>query len=200
MSEKIQPVDITTPPNSLFQGITTNWQDNVTYAEFLLGVLKKLNEMVATVNEHSDFINNYSGEIEEMRQELTQFEKDWAQYKIDTNASISQQISAFKVEVYGELTAQLTQIRSYIDVQDEALKNYIDQVALGQIQVYNPATGVLQDLQTVINSLFDVSREDALTATEYDGLELTATYYDGQEISAYDYDVAGKTLLMPSEP
>ena len=193
---KIPPLDITSPPNSIFEGITTNWQNNVTYAEFLLGVLKKLNEMIATVNEHSEFIDNYSGEIEEMQRELAQFEQEWKQYQIDVNASITSQINSFKAEVYGALTAQLTQMRSYIDVQDEALKDYIDNVALGQIYVYNPATGERQDLQTVINSLFDVSREDALTASEYDGLELTATYYDGQEISAYDYDVAGKTLLM----
>lgn len=194
---KIPPLDISTPPNSLFEGVTTNWQNNVTYAEFLLGVLKKLNEMIATVNEHSDFIDNYAGQIEEMQKELAEFKQEWLQYQIDLNANITAQINAFKREVYGELTAQLTQMRSYIDVQDQALRDYIDTVALGQIYLYNPATGEQQDLQTVINSLFDVSREDALTATEYDDLELTATYYDGQEISAYDYDVAGKTLLVP---
>lgn len=194
---KIPPLDISTPPNSLFEGVTTNWQNNVTYAEFLLGVLKKLNEMIATVNEHSEFIDNYAGQIEEMQKELAEFKQEWLQYQIDLNANITAQINAFKREVYGELTAQLTQMRSYIDVQDQALRDYIDTVALGQIYVYNPATGEQQDLQTVINSLFDVSREDALTATEYDALELTATYYDGQEISAYDYDVAGKTLLVP---
>lgn len=194
---KIPPLDISTPPNSLFEGVTTNWQNNVTYAEFLLGVLKKLNEMIATVNEHSDFIDNYAGQIEEMQKELAEFKQEWLQYQIDLNANITAQINAFKREVYGELTAQLTQIRSYIDVQDQALRDYIDTVALGQIYLYNPATGEQQDLQTVINSLFDVSREDALTATEYDALELTATYYDGQDISAYDYDTAGKTLLVP---
>ena len=193
---KILPLDISTPPNSLFEGISTNYQNNLTYAEFLLGVLKKLNEMVATVNNHSEFIDNYAGQIEEMQQELAQFEAEWAQFKIDTNKSIADQIAAFKVEVYAHLAAQLSQMRAYIDVQDQALHDYIDQVALGQIEVYNPATGMLQDLQTVINSLFDVSRENALTATEYDALELTATYYDGQDISAYDYDTAGKTLLV----
>lgn len=193
---KIIPLDISTPPNSLFEGISTNYQNNLTYAEFLLGVLKKLNEMVGTINEHSDFIDNYAGQIEEMQKELAEFEQEWAQFKIDINKSIADQIAAFKVEVYGALASQLTQLRSYVDVQDQALHDYIDQVALGQINVYNPATGQLQDLQTVINSLFDSSRENALTATEYDGLELTATYYDGQDISAYDYDTAGKTLLM----
>lgn len=193
---KIIPLDISTPPNSLFEGISTNYQNNLTYAEFLLGVLKKLNEMVETVNEHSDFIDNYAGQIEEMQRELAQFEQDWEQYKIDTNKSIADQIAAFKAEVYGQLSAQLTQMRSYVDVQDQALHDYIDEVALGQIEVYDPTTGQLEDLQTVINNLFDSGRENALTASEYDGLQLTATYYDGQNISAYDYDMAGKTLLM----
>lgn len=193
---KIQPVDITAPPNSLFEGITTNYQDNLTYAEFLLGVLKKLNEMVATVNEHSEFIDHYTGEIEKMQAELALFRAEWKQYKIDLEADITTQMNDLKREVYAQLNGQIAQMRAYVDVQDQALKDYIDSVALGQINVYNPATGEMQPLQDVINSLFDVSREDALTATEYDGLELTATYYDGQDISAYDYDTAGKTLLM----
>lgn len=192
---KISKVDITSPPNSIFQGITTNYQNNVTYAEFLLGVLKKLNEMIVTVNSHSEFIDNYAGQIEEMQAELAQFEKDWQQFQIDINQSITSQLEAFRIEVYARLDGQIAQLRSYVDVRDEYLKDYIDNVALGQIYVYNPATGTMDTLQNVINSLFDVSREDAITASEYDALELTATYYDGQDISAYDYDTAGKTLL-----
>lgn len=192
----IKKIDITAPPNSLFQGITTNYQDNLTYAEFLLGVLKKLNEMIVEVNSHQEFIDNYSGQIEEMQRELAQFRQEWNQYQIDLNNSVEQQIADFKYEVYARLSGEIAQLRSYIDVQDNALKDYIDNVALGQIMVYNPATGQEQDLQTVINSLFDVSRENAITASEYDALELTATYYDGQQISAYDYDTAGKTLLV----
>lgn len=192
----IKKIDITAPPNSLFQGISTNYQDNLTYAEFLLGVLKKLNETIAQVNSNTEFIDNYQGQIEEMQQELAEFEQEWAQFKIDINASITDQLNAFRTEVYGVLQAQLTQVYSYVDVQDNALRNYIDNVALGQITVYNPATGQQQDLQTVINSLFDVSREDALTATEYDALDLTATAYDAYDISAYDYDTAGKTILV----
>lgn len=191
----IKKIDITAPPNSLFQGISTNYQDNLTYAEFLLGVLKKLNETIVEVNSHQEFIDNYSGQIEEMQAELAEFKEEWNQYQIDLNASIAQQMADFKTAIESEIAGEMAQIRAYIDVQDNALKDYIDNVALGQIYVYNPATGERQDLQTVINSLFDSGRENALTADEYDALELTATYYDGQDISAYDYDTAGKTLL-----
>lgn len=191
----IKKIDITAPPNSLFQGISTDYQDNLTYAEFLLGVLKKLNETIVVVNSQQEFIENYSGQIEEMQAELAEFKEEWNQYQIDLNASIAQQMADFKTAIESEIAGEMAQIRAYIDVQDNALKDYIDNVALGQIYVYNPATGERQDLQTVINSLFDSGRENALTADEYDALELTATYYDGQDISAYDYDTAGKTLL-----
>lgn len=192
----IKKIDITAPPNSLFQGISTNYQDNLTYAEFLLGVLKKLNETIVVVNSQQELIEGLPEQIEAMQAEMAEFRTEWNQYKIDLNNSITEQLTQFETAVRAELTAQLTQIRAYIDVQDTALRDYIDNVALGQIYVYNPATGERQDLQSVINSLFDVSREDALTATEYDTLELTATYYDGQDISAYNYDTAGKTLLV----
>ena len=191
----IKKIDITAPPNSLFQGISTNYQDNLTYAEFLLGVLKKLNETIVVVNEQEELIKDVPAQIAEMQTELAEFQSAWNQYKIDLNASIAQQMADFKTEIESELAGAIAQVRAYIDVQDNALKDYIDNVALGQIYVYNPATGERQDLQTVINSLFDSGRENALTAEEYDELELTATYYDGQDISAYDYDTAGKTLL-----
>jgi chromosome segregation ATPase len=196
MKMAIKKIDITAPPNSLFQGISTDYQDNLTYAEFLLGVLKKLNETIDEVNSHQEFIENYSGQIEEMQRQLAEFEDEWNEYKIDLNASIEEQITAFKTEVYAKLETEITQLRAYVDARDAVLKDYIDNVALGQIYVYNPTTGEKQDLQSVINSLFDVSREDALSASEYDALALTATYYDGQDISAYDYDTVGKTLLV----
>ena len=194
----IKKIDITAPPNSLFQGISTNYQDNLTYAEFLLGVLKKLNETIVVVNSQQELIEGLPEQIQAMQAELAEFKEEWNQYQIDLNASITQQLADFESAIRGEISAQLAQIRAYIDVQDNALKNYIDNVALGQIYVYNPATGERENLQDVINSLFDVSRENAITASEYDALELTATYYDGQNISAYDYDTAGKTLLMGS--
>ena len=41
-----------------------------------------------------------------------------------------------------------------------------------------------------------MGRSNALSASEYDALELSATAYDGHELTARDYDVNGKTLLV----
>ena len=69
------------PPIGFFEPISVDPRDMMTDVEFLLGVLKKLNEIIAQTNQNTKFIDNYSGKIEEieaevasMRQELTDFE------------------------------------------------------------------------------------------------------------------------------
>lgn len=59
----------------------------------------------------------------------------------------------------------------------------------------SPFTGKYVPLEVVINELAALHKDDSLTATEYDALELTADYYDSLELSAYDYDWHSKTLV-----
>lgn len=193
---KIDKLCIKLPPNRLFQPITTDYKNNLTEVEFLLGVLKKLNEMIVQVNQNTEFIDNYSGEIEKLQNEFNDLVAENEQFKIDLQADINNQLNAFRNEVTNQITTQFNALKAYVDTQDEGLREYIDDVALGQIVLYNPSTGEMQDLQTIINSLFEASRENALTATEYDALELTATAYDAYELTATQYDMDGKTLLV----
>ena len=193
---KIDLLSIKLPPNTLFQPITTDYKNNLTEVEFLLGVLKKLNEMIVQVNQNTEFIDNYSGEIEKLQNEFNELVADNEQFKIDLQADINNQLNAFRNEVTNQISTQINALKAYVDTQDEGLRQYIDDVALGQIVLYNPSTGEMQDLQTIINSLFEASRENALTATEYDALELTATAYDAYELTATQYDMDGKTLLV----
>lgn len=60
----------------------------------------------------------------------------------------------------------------------------------------NPFTGDYDTVQTVIGYLVSLHRDDALTATEYDALDLDATDYDAYQVDAYDYDFSGKTILV----
>ena len=67
----IEKFTITSPPNTLFQGISTDYQDNLTYVEYLLGVLKKMNEIIVQVNSNTSFIEDYDGRIEAVEREIT---------------------------------------------------------------------------------------------------------------------------------
>ena len=94
------------------------------------------------------------------------------------------------------IATALVQANAYTDAKASQLHQEIQNIAVGDITVYDPTTGILSPLQTVLDNLYGSSREDALTATEYDALELTATAYDAYDITAFDYDKYGKTLLV----
>lgn len=60
----------------------------------------------------------------------------------------------------------------------------------------SPFTGEYVRLEIVINELASLHKSDALTASEYDALDITAAYYDGLDLTAYQYDWNGKTLVV----
>lgn len=193
---KIDTLSIKTPPNSLFQPITTDYRNNLTYVEFLLGVLKKLNETIVQVNSNTEFINDYDGQIQKLEKDFQNLVDENERFKMNLQIDINNQFIAFRRELTNQLTLQLEALRAYVDAENESLREYVDEIALGQITLYNPATGTMEDLQSIINSMYDMDRTDALTATEYDALELTATAYDESDITASDYDFHGKTILV----
>lgn len=64
------------------------------------------------------------------------------------------------------------------------------------IFITSPFTGETENIVDVINELASSQRIEALTALEYDNLELTAIAYDNYELTAYEYDWNGKNLLV----
>lgn len=76
------------------------------------------------------------------------------------------------------------------------LKNYIDSQLI-DLKVINPMTGESEPIQLVLNYMANLLRDNALTATEYDGAELTATAYDALQLTAYNYDNYGKDYITP---
>lgn len=193
---EIKPMCIKLPPNSVFQPISTEYLNNLTEVEFLLGVLKKLNEMIEQVNKNTEFIDNYAGEIERLEQEFNKLVSDNERFKLNLQIDINNQLNAFRREVTNQLDIQIAALKAYVDEQDAELREYVDEIALGQIELYNPSTGEMDDLQSIVNDLYDMQRTDALTATEYDGLDLTATAYEGYDLTASEYDFHAKSLLV----
>ena len=106
---------------------------------------------------------------------------------------------------------QIAQLTIYIDNQDiyynglsqsyadhalSEAKSYVDTQVLDYTMMVNPITGVYEDVRLVVDDIVSYFHtEDALTAAEYDALELTATAYDAYELTAYDYDFNGKIRL-----
>lgn len=184
------------PPIGFFEPISVDPKDMMTDVEYLLGILKKLNEMIAQLNSNTAFIEEYSGKIEEIEAEIASLRSEMTEFEAQVNSNIQQQFATIRLELQAMIATALQQANAYTDLVASGLENEIQNIAIGQITVYDPTTGQVENLQTVIDNLYNTSREDALTATEYDALQLTATAYDAYQLSAIEYDREGKVLLV----
>lgn len=183
------------PPIGFFDPISVDPKDMMTDVEYLLGILKKLNSMIAQLNSNTAFIEEYTGKIEEIEKEITVLRNEMTEFETEINEEITTRFDAIKIELQSAIANTLIQANAYTDAVASNLNNRIDQIAIGQITLFDPTTGTVNDLQTVIDNIYSTSREEALTATEYDALQLTASTYDGYEITAFNYDRYGKTIL-----
>lgn len=188
------------PPIGFFQPISVDPKDMMTDVEFLLGVLKKLNEVIAQTNSNTEFINNYSGKIEQLEADMAALQTEMVQFENQVNSSITNQFNDIKIELQSLIATALTEANAYTDTIAAQLNTRIDEVSVGDIELFDPTTGMISPLQTVINNLYNTGRTDALTATEYDELDdgepLTASAYDAYELTAFQYDQNAKSLLV----
>lgn len=184
------------PPIGFFEPISVDPRDMMTDVEYLLGILKKLNEVILQVNKNTEFINEYSGKIEEIEAEIEELKAQMTDFEGHIEDEINNQFAQIKIELQSMIATTLSQANAYTDSVASRLEQEIQEISLGQIVLYDPTTGILSPLQTVVDNLYNSTRENALTATEYDALDLTATDYDAYQLSAYDYDKSGKSLLV----
>ena len=184
------------PPISFFEPISVDPNDMMTDVEFLLGILKKLNETIKQVNSNTQFINEYSGKIEEIEAELESLRNDMSEFEATVENEINTRFYEIRIELQSLIATALNQANAYTDAKIAQVEQEIREITLGDITVYDPTNGMLSPLQTVLDNIYGSSRDDALTATEYDALDLTAAAYDAYDLTAFQYDKNGKSLLV----
>ena len=190
----IQKLDISLPPSRMFQPITSDYHNNMSFVEFLLGILKKVNEVVVETNANTEYIKGFDAKYQELLNEFNELREEFDGLEDKILNDVDAKLSAFYQKVEDEITLAVNYLKAYSDANDQILSNRIEQITLGNIELIDPTTGLLSPLQDVINNIAGTGR-DGLTATEYDALALTATTYDGYAITAFDYDYHGKTIL-----
>lgn len=164
--------------------------------ESFLEMLRKFYKYLHELTEASKAM---SEDIDDLRNEITDFESEInteIQRINDILVEYDIKIERVKNELQVYINDEIANLRLYVDSEDELLNERIRQIEIGNINVYDPSTGLYSPIQTVINNLYDLGRSNALSATEYDALDLSATEYDAYELTARDYDLNGKTLLV----
>lgn len=179
--------------------LPTSYLMSMTYEEQLTWLCNYINkEIVPIVNANNEAISQIPEFEENVTKQLQEFSEKLSSY--DTSIEQLQQDIIHYNSLINELRELINSnfviLKNYIDSNVENLENEIENLQIGQIQVYNPTTGVLAPLQEVINDLYGVSNKDGLTATEFDGLDLTATAFDTYQITAYEFDSQGKEILV----
>lgn len=168
------------------------YDDEESFLEMLRKFYKYLHELTTATKDMSD-------DIKELREEMTSYEEliNTEIEKINTLlAEYDIKIERIKNELYTYINGEVTTLKEYVDFQDNVLNEKIQQIEIGKINIYDPTTGLFSPLQIVIDNIYDMNRGNALTASEYDNLELSASAYDGYDLTARQYDIDGKSLLV----
>lgn len=165
------------------------------YIKNIAGDVVKISEeyttLIESFTELKNYVDEYLVDLDDVKAELVVINNtlDLQASKIDSNTSRIEQLQAL-------INSNFDILKDYIDNQVEILDYKIDNIQIGQIEIYDPTTGIIEPLQTVINNLYNLTNKDGLTATEFDALELTASGFDAYEITASEFDSQGKNILV----
>lgn len=150
---------------------------------------EKYLELIAMYNQlENDFIDFKNAVDNNFRELATDLQNEIA----SDLAYMMAQFDAFKNEVNYNLAGFQDQLNALDLKLDNAIENLADNFTMT-----NPFTGEEESITAVIYTLASFHMEDALTAAEYDNLQLTASDYDARQLTAYQYDVLGKQYLLP---
>lgn len=168
------------------------YDDEESFLQMLRKFYQYLHELTNATKELSD-------EVDEVRQDMDNLEAS-IQEEIDKINDLLVEYDIKIERIANELRVyvddRIVNLKNYVDNQDNLLDARIKNIEIGKINLYDPTTGLYSPIQTVIDNIYDASRQNAITASEYDALELTATAYDAYELTAREYDTEAKTLLV----
>lgn len=177
-------------------------------------VIKKINELTININNQLNYLRQYvdaqdgklktyiDEEIQKVIDMIPEIQKVMVINPITGKLEVLQDVLNYMTWVfkYYALTAQEYD-NLYLnasDYDDQGLSAF-DYDIYGKKLLYpderfymrSPITGQVVFYKDVINWLITQHQPGALTAAEYDALELTASVYDGKQITAFDYDFNG---------
>ena len=191
---KIEPIVIN--GNYVYNSIPLAFDESLSYLEELSSILKKLNETIEQVNKNTYFLENYEDEYQEIRNEMDQLKIDMNTRFEEIEGDLDSRFNQLTSQVIALINDNYNLLKNYIDEKYEELDYKIEHISIDSIQLRDPSTGLVSNIQVVINNLFNTFNTDALTASEFEALDLTATGFDAYQITAYEFDTQGKTILV----
>jgi vacuolar-type H+-ATPase subunit I/STV1 len=169
--------------------------DSLTNYQLFSKIVGYVQDIKKIVDEHSKFIGDFEEQYQTLLNEFNELKADYEEFKVQIENEIDSKFAQVKTELTLMIESEISVLRYQMNQIYNELNKKIDDVIAGDINVYDPTTGEYSPIQVVINNLFDMNRNEAISASEFDSLELTATEFDEKELTAYNFDVYSKTLL-----
>lgn len=144
-------------------------------------ILNKLNTLETSVNSR---IAAQKTETTRVENQLTALKKETDERLMTQRADMERRAK----QVLDTCTLQITAATMWAQKELDALNSRIDKVR-------DPISGRRVPLNEALQALFELHRDNALTAQAYDDLELPAGVYDDIGLTAYEYDYEGKEKL-----
>ena len=78
-------------------------------------MLKKLNETISQTNHNTEFIDNYSGKIEELETAMTNLQQQMVDFEAGVNQTIATEFIRIRSELESLIATSLNQAFAYTD-------------------------------------------------------------------------------------
>lgn len=173
--------------------------DALTDYEILCKIFEYFDKQIKAVDE------KYSGigdEVESLKEQFEQLKVDINTILNNFETNITNDVEIRLQQNYNQVIQLLSEYQTVFNNQLANLRSdlmaEIQRVELGDVKAYNPTNGEIENVSKVILDIYEILRQNAISCTEFDGLELTATEFDNKEITAYNFDVNGKVMLIPA--
>lgn len=171
--------------------------DALTDYEILCKIFEYFENQIKAIDEKysglGDIVEQLQTEFEQLKDDIsTTLSKFETSIKNDVNIALQQN--------YNEVIRLLSEYQTVFNNQLANLRSdlmaEIQRIELGDVKAYNPTNGLVENVSVVIKDVYEILRQNAISCTEFDGLQLTATEFDNKELTAYNFDVNGKIMLM----
>lgn len=183
--EKMTPINLCC---GLSKTIPLAFDESLSFLELLYAMNNKLTEAINNLNIIIDEYSEIETNFENVYNELNNL-------KIYIDEKIGETEQRLSNELNHNLNLAVNGLRATIENNYSELDTKIDNAVIGQVEVYNPTNGQVENIDKVINDVYNANRLYAITCEGYDNLELTASEYDSYNLTAYDFDNYSLVLL-----
>lgn len=184
--------------------LPSSYMESLSYLEMLSWlcnyiektVIPAINENAEAVKEIQEFLEKYEDQYEEVKRMMEELIVSINNRFLEIESDLNTRFIQLSTQVIELINSNYNILKNYVDEQDAYLEDKIDHISIDSIELRDPTTGLISNIQVVVNNLFNTFNTDALTASEFEALDLTATAFDAYQITAYEFDTQGKTILV----